>query len=275
MYDKIVTEPQDMRYLSWAKIRNSSGTAGSFLKAYDEFGAKKRYYKLSNFNPGLGFTGHECINEIIADRLLTILGVPHLEYSLIHANIVVDEQAYDTYLCMSYDFKEPGESKLALDTYYELNRRPGEGMLNFCIRQGWEQYIYQMLVVDYLIFNRDRHGANIEVLRNSRKQTLRLAPLFDHGLSFVCSCTTEAALAKFDVLREGPAQCCVGSNSTLENLHLIPQGSHPSLNPLRESDREVLMAGLEGILPSPWQEKIWEMLWQRWRVYEGICNQKR
>ena len=32
---------------------------------------------------------------------------------------------------------------------------------------GWEDYVYQMLIVDYLILNRDRHGANIEVLRNS------------------------------------------------------------------------------------------------------------
>ena len=47
---------------------------------------------------------------------------------------------------------------------------------------GWEDYIYQMLVVDYLILNQDRHGANIEVLRNSRKKTVRLAPLFAHGL---------------------------------------------------------------------------------------------
>ena len=131
-----------------------------------------------------------------------------------------------------------------------------------------------MLAVDYLIFNRDRHGANIEVLRNSRKKTIRLAPLFDHGLSLVCSCTTEEALAKFDVLRDGPAQCCVGSNSVRDNLNLIPAGKWPALHPLRESDREILMDGLDGILPAAWQDKIWEMLWKRWRFYESICCQK-
>ena len=31
-----------------------------------------------------------------------------------------------------------------------------------------------MLAVDYIILNRDRHGANIEVLRNPKKKTIRL-----------------------------------------------------------------------------------------------------
>ena len=43
------------------------------------------------------------------------------------------------------------------------------------------------ILTAYLILNRDRHGANIEVLRNSRKKTVRLAPLFDHGLSLLCN----------------------------------------------------------------------------------------
>ena len=45
-----------------------------------------------------------------------------------------------------------------------------------------------MIAVDYIILNRDRHGANIEVLRNSRAHSLRIAPLFDHGLSLMYSC---------------------------------------------------------------------------------------
>ena len=38
-----------MTCLSWAKTRNSSGTAGSFLKAYEERPEGKIYYKLSNY----------------------------------------------------------------------------------------------------------------------------------------------------------------------------------------------------------------------------------
>ncbi|WP_295354239.1 MULTISPECIES: hypothetical protein [Bacteria] len=270
---KIIKDLQDLTYLSWTKIRNSSGTAGSFLKAYDDFGTKKKYYKLSNYNIEEGIVGHESINEIIVDRLLTLLGIPHLAYNLIHANIVLDDKAIDTYVCMSEDFKEPGESKIALDAYFQAERNNGENLLEFCIRQGWEEYIYQMLVIDYLILNRDRHGANIEVLRNRRKKTMRLAPLFDHGLSLAFSCMDEEALQKFDVLSDLRVQCCVGSNSVLSNLKIIPKDKRPRLSSLKETDEVLLMEGLEDILPKPWRDKIWAMIWKRWQVYEGICNQ--
>ena len=31
--------------------------------------------------------GHECVNEIIVDRLLTLLEIPHLDYELIKGNL--------------------------------------------------------------------------------------------------------------------------------------------------------------------------------------------
>lgn len=43
-----------------------------------------------------------------------------------------------------------------------------------------------MFLFDYLICNRDRHGANIEVLQKG--ENYRLAPIFDNGLSFLFSC---------------------------------------------------------------------------------------
>ena len=74
MKTEIIHEKQDLTHLSWSLIRSSSGTAGSFLKATTEFGGQKIYYKLSNFDSVNGVVGHECANEIIADRLLTVLG---------------------------------------------------------------------------------------------------------------------------------------------------------------------------------------------------------
>lgn len=274
MSKKVIQEIQDLSYLSWTKIRNSSGTAGSFLKAYDDLGEKKKYYKLSNYNSTQGIVGHECVNEIIVDRLLTILGIPHLDYRLIHANVVIDDKPYETYLCISEDFKERGESKIALETYFQVERMEGETLLDFCVRNGWEEYIYQMLIVDFLILNRDRHGANIEVLRNKQKKKIRLAPLFDHGLSLVFSALKEDDVNKVDVMEDIRVQCCVGSNSTLENLNLIPKDKIPHLNQLKKSDKEILMQDFEEILPQAWQDKIWEMIWKRWQVYENICNQR-
>ena len=69
-------------------------------------------------------------------------------------------------------------------------------------------------------------------------------------------------------------QCFVGSRSVQENLLLIPKEELPSLNPLKESDRSTLLAGLENIIPTSLQDKIWSMIWQRWLYYEDFCNQR-
>ncbi|MBQ1640746.1 MAG: hypothetical protein II051_05795, partial [Lachnospiraceae bacterium] len=75
METRVIREKQDLTYLKWSHVRNSSGTAGTFLKSEEVRDGKKIYYKLSNFDLEQGVVGHECINEIIVDRLLTLLQV--------------------------------------------------------------------------------------------------------------------------------------------------------------------------------------------------------
>lgn len=224
MNTQIIHEKQSMEYLQWSQIRSSSGTAGSFLKATDDLQKPKKYYKLSQYDTVNGIIGHECVNELIADRLLNIL--------------------------------------------------ENETPMDFCIRNGWEKYVYEMLVVDFLILNRNRHGANIEVLRNSKEKTLRLAPVFDHGLSLLFSCQTEKAVDEFDVMQDRPIQCFVGGNSAQKNLELIPKKELPQFHPLKEEHRNELLGGLEGIVPQYLLDKIWDMIWERWLYYEDFCNQK-
>jgi hypothetical protein len=271
--NQIIHELQDMTHLSWAKTRNSSGTAGSFLKAYEDGVDGKTYFKLSNYDAWKGIIGHECVNEIIVDRLLSILGISHLPYQLIHAKILIDQKEYETWLCASKDLKQRGESKIALDAYYQAESLPNESPMDFCIRCGWESTVYEMLVVDYLILNRDRHGANMEVLRNQRKKTIRLAPLFDHGLSLLSRCESTEAMLREDVMADTPVQCFVGSRSSRENLRLIPRDQRPPLHPLTENDRAILLEGLSEALDQQWLDRIWEMIWKRWQAYEDLCNQ--
>lgn len=271
--EQIIHELQDMTYLSWAKTRNSSGTAGSFLKAYEEGTDGKVYYKLSNYDAWKGIIGHECVNEIIADRLLSLLGIEHLPYQLIHAKVLIDQREHVTWLCASKDFKQRGESKLTLEAWYQVERLPDESPMDFCVRMGWEDTIYQMLVVDYLILNRDRHGANMEVLRNARQKTVRLAPLFDHGLSLLSRCESTEAMLREDVMADKPVQCFVGSRSAWENLQLIPVDKRPQLHPLTQDARDTLLAGLADALDERWLDRIWEMIWRRWQAYENLCHQ--
>ncbi|MBO4864627.1 MAG: hypothetical protein J5517_09680 [Eubacterium sp.] len=270
----IIKEKTDLTYLKWSHIRGSSGTAGTFLKSQSSINGVKRYYKLSNFDMEKGVIGHECINEIIVARLLTILGVEHLEYKLINADISVDGRIYNTYLCASEDFKERGESKVALDDYFRVNQVKGESRYDFCVRNGWKDYIDRMIAIDFIILNRDRHGANIEILRNSRAHTFRPAPLFDHGLSLLYSCNSEEDVKKFDVMDDKACQNFIGSRSCFDNLQLIKGLGEVFPNRLNKSDKAYLFEGLEDILPSIYLDKIWKMISKRYKVYEDIRDNK-
>ena len=112
MNTQLIREKRDLTFLTWSKLRNSSGTAGSFLKAYSELGGEKKYYKLSNYDSINGVIGHESINELIVDRLLTLLGIPHINYQLLHADVLVDWKVLDTYLCASSNFRQKMRAKL-------------------------------------------------------------------------------------------------------------------------------------------------------------------
>ena len=271
---EIIHELTDLTYLDWTRSRHSSGTAGSFLKSQEISGGRKIYYKLSNYDPLKGIVGHECVNEIIADRLLTAFGIEHLEYTLIHAKIKIDGKEVITYLCSSYDFKQRDESKLALDVYYQMERLDGELPLDFCLRLGWDRYIYDMLLLDYLILNRDRHGANIEILRNARTGSVRPAPLFDHGLSLLFSCKTDAEVLAYDVMEDKPVQCFVGGISAERNLELI---SHDRKKTLPEYDadlKDLLFEGMDAVISTVMKDQMWQMIKSRMEYYEDFCNQR-
>ena len=274
MYRDIISELQDLHYLKWSKTRNSSGTAGSFLKSYDDSGKIKKYYKLSDYDIINGIVGHECVNEIIVGRLMDVFGIEHLQYRLIHASILINDNKIETYLCESDDFKERNEAKVALEDFYISEKNVNESPMDFCKRMGWEEYIYGMLVVDFLISNRDRHGANIEVLRDRKSKSLRLAPLFDQGLSFVCRCHSKEELKDFDVMKDQKVQAFIGGNSTFENIKLIPKRYLKTLPDISDLDINDITSGLAGIMEEEYINKIREMLQRRWKYLDDIRNQR-
>lgn len=269
MDGNVILEKQNMTFLKWSLTKSSSGTAGTFLKSESSFGNKKIYYKLSHFARGEGISGHECINELIVDRLLTVLGVEHLSYSLIHAVVDVDGLFCETYLCASSDFKEPCESKVALDVYYDgyRDRFSAESPYDFCKRMGFSDYIDTMIAVDYIIGNRDRHGGNIEILRNSRKRTLCIAPLFDHGVSLLSSCKNMEDIKDFDVMEDMPSNNFIGGKSCYENLNLL-KGRKVFPNKLTKRDKDFIFEDLDGVISKLHIDKIWEMIYSRYKVYE-------
>ena len=266
----IIYEINDLRYLNWARTRKSSGTAGSFLKAYDDSGKRKKYYKLSDSDSVNGITGHECVNEIVVQRLLNFFGIEHLKYTLVHALVTVEGRDYETYLCESEDYKGEGESKISLEDYYAMYKETDESPLDFCRRMGWERYVYEMFLIDYLVLNRDRHGANIEVLRDAKAKSVRLAPLFDHGLSLVCRCHTREELDKFDVTEDRKVQSFVGTSSTLENVKAVPKSFFDKLPKLTEEDLGKVFEGLDTVIGPEVVAKMRDMIWERWCRLDSI-----
>ena len=265
----IVYKLQDLRALDWVESVNTSGIGGMFLKARTGAGSAATYFKLSCYDEYRGIYGHECVNELIACRLMGILGIEHVQYRLIHALVRIGGKEHETWLSKSASFRRDGEKKQAFDLFYSLGRQEEESPYDFASRMGWDERIQQMMLVDYLIANRDRHGANIEVLRG--KDGVRMAPLFDNGLSLIFSCYgDEKRAAAFDHMADVNANNFIGSHSLEENLRLFDV--HPQVNQLLETDRARLMRGLDNILPQVHLDKIWKMIWERWQHYEGLCN---
>ena len=241
------------------------------MKAYEEK-QTRIYYKLSNYDEYRGIFGHECVNELIVSRVMDCLGIPHLSYRLIHARVCIEREEIETWVCASEDFRKKEEEKIGFDLFYELEKVGEESPLEFAVRNGWERDIYRMFLIDYLAANRDRHGSNLEVIQN-QKGELRLAPLFDQGVSLLFSTYgDELQIEKADVMRDFPANNYIGARSLMDNLTLIPKEFDLQIRPLREADRTYIFRGLNGILSEKHMDKIWEMIWKRWKRYEEICN---
>lgn len=204
----------------------------------------------------------------MAQNIADALKIPHLEYDLIYAEVKIDRKNYRTWLTRSIDFKKPGEHKLAFETYYEINKNPDEDVWEFIVRSRLEQYFYQIFLLDYLICNRDRHGANTEILE--KQGTYRVAPVFDNGLSLLFSCYNDGkAMEGFDRLKDGPVNNFVGTMSLTENLKAVPENLLDEVKPvdLRE---EVIFKDMKNVRQSedaavPW--KYWncvrDMIWER------------
>ena len=211
---------------------------------------------MSNYDMYRLVFGYESFNEYIVSRLLDCLEIEHLKYSLVYAKVKVDNNVFNTYLNASYDFKQKNERKEPFDSYYYNNRQNEESPIDFMIRNGFENYLYYMLFVDFIIFNRDRHGANVEVLIDD-KDNVKLSPLFDHGLSLLLSDYDNSKYIKdYDINKSEPANSFFGTRSTYENLKFIKSKSLIKKCELSKDDIKYIFSGIDNILSKFTIEKI-------------------
>ena len=259
-------EFKDLTKLSWTKTRESSGTAGSYLKSFSYQHGKKVYYKVSYFDPQNDLFGYESINEIIANRLMEQLGYNCLKYFIVNGKIVVNSKEFITPLVYSYDFKGPNDSKITFENFYELNKIDNESILDFARRYGFDSELYHMIIVDYLIVNRDRHGANLEVIYNSKTKQYRIAPLFDQGLSLVSPAYLESDVKSFNVTENRKVNSFLGQNDLDELIKLVPKAIYNSI----KIDVDAIFNGLDAFAPKYYLDKCRELLEYRIKKIESI-----
>ena len=62
----------------------------------------------------------------------------------------------------------------------------------------------------------------------------------------------------------------IGGYSCYENLDLIKGKGELFANKLKESDSRFIFAGMENILPDIFIDKIWNMIFERYKIYENL-----
>ena len=260
-------QPLDLRNIKWGDWRHGA-ISGVFPK--EKVG--KKYYKLSAYSPDVGIYGIQSVSEVIASRVGKILGIDCVEYRLVPAMVRLNNIEFETLLCESEDYNLRNEGVMVFEDLYNSRvRSMGEiSPLEFCRELGIKDGVYKMFVLDYLINNIDRHGRNVEILVDERGN-MRLAPLFDHGLSLFSSKEDTDLVDSIDS-DQMLVNSFIGSPNLKRNLSLID--TQLGLRGEIWESREVLFDGLDEYISQERVEYIWRCLCRRFEVLQDYINIK-
>jgi len=159
--------------------RNPDITTGGSLKKYWKYNEKdnKSYLIKGGSRPDL----QEPFNEYYAHLLLNELKFKHTPYHL-----EKDGDEYASVCPCIADINNEMISAVDIQRKYRIEKNyegfVGLGKKNGCV--NFQDDVNQMLVLDYLIDNIDRHWNNFGILRNSQTGSWAgLIPVFDNGYS--------------------------------------------------------------------------------------------
>lgn len=260
--------PVDFRHLKWDNIK-SGGSVGMLPKTAIELLGIKYYIKMSSYNIPHKVYGLESISEVIASRLAKILGIPCIECYLVHATVNKDGEDFNTHLCVSADYKYQNEVVYPFEDMYEINRMMNETPLEYTIRNGMSEQVYAMFIFDYIINNLDRHGANTEIRIPITGTGMKLAPLFDNGLS-LCTTVDDSRIEGYYPPDRAQVNNYIGSRYLEDNLESVV--GTISLNSLNPGHREVLFKGLETLINQGRMDTIWNQITRRYENARNICD---
>jgi len=134
---------------------------------------------------GSGVYKQEPINEVIATTLLDELGIDHVQYQLrmdgkkpysLCENFITP----DTELVTAWQIFNSAGKKSNNDSDYMHFMRGCEGLGI----EGMEEHLNQLLALDYIIANTDRHYGNFGAIRDvNTLKFVSIAPIYDSGTS--------------------------------------------------------------------------------------------
>ena len=124
----------------------------------------------------------EPVNEVVASKIMEYLNVPHTDYEMMFSIGYPYSECVD-FIDVNSDFV----SAYQINQY--LKRNNNDSALTHFLRcaetlkiSGAKKFINDMLIVDFIIANEDRHLNNFGAIRNvDTLEFVSMAPIFDSG----------------------------------------------------------------------------------------------
>jgi hypothetical protein len=163
-------------------------SSGMLPKMWQIFDGERYMIKGSELN-----ILQEPFNEVIVSQYLDKLNVEHVDYELYWYK----KMPYSKCLNMLTEGEE------LIHAYYVLNQEKKDNKVSYlnhyiamCEKMGLRNIrknLDDMILIDYLTANTDRHWSNFGVIRDSETlQAKKLAPLYDHGAALYAKAATTA-----------------------------------------------------------------------------------
>ncbi len=156
-------------------------TDGSFPHTWKWKDDKIYFLKAgSKFTLGGINSGKEPISEYYAGKVAAYLGFKHVDYELrLHTR--ADKHVEYITECLCYTSEEIGTI-----TANELGLKRYQEVYEYCSGLNCSEQFLDMLFLDCLLMNTDRHFSNIEFfVENDTQRIVGLVPIFDNNFSFL------------------------------------------------------------------------------------------
>lgn len=148
-------------------------TSGSFAKCWIREGDQISLLKRGSTD--FANAGYEPYSEVLASDLLDAAKVDHVPYSLM--------RFHKKLACKCPLFTSEKEGFIPAYRFFEKPFGVSD-MLEFSAAHGSEERFREMIVMDAVMANIDRHSGNYGfMVDNATGEILRMAPLFDHNMA--------------------------------------------------------------------------------------------